>query len=198
MTLTNKSDAQLSLSTGESDAYESRLDAQIRKHLRHGPKAPIDIIRGCQGAFPSEVMRAARRLFPGVTEGQVTCFLLAQADQKLLQRESRLGRVEGNPVLCSWYFTSDGCDRIARVRSWTGRRLAFLGTPRLYEWFRDHQLGGERCLLDLDEVVTAEFAPLVGSNDQVIRYDVSNPLPTDLDYFDYVFFDPLSSHSSRN
>ena len=69
--------------------------------------------------------------------------------------------------------------------------MAFLGTPRLYEWFRSHNLGKERLLLDLDQVVLEKLAPSAGQKNEVLHYDVAKSLPNEYHgMFDYVFFDP--------
>jgi hypothetical protein len=104
---------------------------------------------------------------------------------------SILDSIEGNPVLCSWYFTAATCRRIEKLRDWSTLRLAFLGTPRLYDWFRTHDLGEKRLLLELDQLVVDKLSPLSKQRDSVLLYDVADAIPQEYQgQFDYVFFDP--------
>jgi len=72
------------------------------------------------------------------------------------------------------------------------QRLAFLGTPRLYEWFATSRLGKERVLLDLDRAVLDRLARLADApDDRHFHYDTAEEVPSELcGEIDCVFFDP--------
>lgn len=106
--------------------------------------------------------------------------------------ESRIADLQGNPVLSSWYFSAATCSNIADLKDWSRKRLAFLGTPRLYEWFAERRLGQTRVLFDLDITVLRALANLTArAGDRHVTYDARRELPDVYnDRFDYVFFDP--------
>jgi len=87
-----------------------------------------------------------------------------------------LSTIEGNPTLSSWYFTDQTCLRIEQLWNWSKHQIAFLGTPRVYEWFETANLGERRVLLDLDPLVTRVLSSS-GLSDRVLRYDVRDQLP---------------------
>jgi hypothetical protein len=170
-----------------TDEYQLLLQRLIRAHLCHGPKPLLDIIRNCKGAYPTAVKRALESLLPETLP-------LAAYSVKQIENEqsSVLSDLEGNPVLCSWYYSTETCKRISRLRDWTVSRLAFLGTPRLCEYFRQNHLGQRIVLLDLDELVVDRLSSFYGEGSHTfVRYDVRDPIPSDLaGQFDCVFFDP--------
>jgi hypothetical protein len=81
-------------------------------------------------------------------------------------------------VLSSWYFTDRTCLRIEQLWSWSAQRIAFLGTPRLYEWFARANLGRSRVLVDLDPLVVAMLKAEFG--DAIIGHDIREPPPIQL------------------
>jgi hypothetical protein len=173
-----------------SDPYQLELVSRIEECLTHGPQTLQTILRDCQGAYPTIVLDCVRKLSDRANWINLAGIALTNrpnSDRKV----SILDSLEGNPVLCSWYFTPAACQRIGELRDWSNLRLAFLGTPRLYDWFRMHNLGKERLLLDLDQVVLDKLALLGDRNGEGLRYDVANDLPKQYHgRFDCVFFDP--------
>ena len=172
------------------DPYQLRVVSRIEECLDHGSQTLQAVFRACQGAYPTFVLDCIREL-----SDDIQWVNLVGIDLKNITSSDRqvsvLDSIEGNPILCSWYFTAATCHRIGQLRDWSPFRLAFLGTPRLYDWFRSHNLGKERLLLDLDQVVLEKLDPLSGLKSEVVHYDVATKLPKEYhDRFDYVFFDP--------
>lgn len=173
-----------------STEYQKLVLSRVEECLSHGPQTLQNVFRACQGAYPAFVVSCLRELHNGAESVKLPGLSLNGA-ANIEQEISVLDSLEGNPVLCSWYFTAATCRRIEQLRDWSKLRLAFLGTPRLYDWFSTHDLGNERLLLDLDEVVVDKLSPLTHQEDSVLRYDVAANLPTEYHgRFDYVFFDP--------
>jgi hypothetical protein len=169
--------------------YQLRVVIRIEECLDHGSQTLQAIFRACQGAYPTVVLDCIREL-----SDDTQWVNLVGLDLKNITSRDRnvsvLDSIEGNPILCSWYFTEATCHRIGQLRDWSPFRLAFLGTPRLYDWFRSNNLGKERLLLDLDQVVLEKLDRLSGKG-EVVHYDVAKKLPKEYHgKFDYVFFDP--------
>lgn len=170
-------------------AYAEALSSTIRERLAYGsPVGLAGLFRACKGAFPTLVMEHVTRMLGEVHWTQVSALATASG----AHHQSRLGDLQGNPVLSSWYFSAATCGNIADLRDWSHQRLAFLGTPRLYEWFAERGLGQTRVLLDLDTTVLRALADLTaGASDRHVIYDARRELPdVYVDRFDYVFFDP--------
>jgi hypothetical protein len=171
------------------DTYVEELSATIREHVAHrSPVSLSDLIRACKGAFPTLVMEHVTRMLGDVHWTQIS----ALATASTAHYQSRIGDLQGNPVLSSWYFSAATCGNIAGLRDWSHERLAFLGTPRLYEWFAERRLGQTRVLFDLDATILRALADLTASaGDRQVTYDAGCELPdVYVDRFDYVFFDP--------
>src|SRR5687768_16554578 len=101
-----------------SDTYQSKVVSRIEECLTHGPQTLQTILRGCQGAYPTVVLDCVRRLSDRAEWVNLTG--VALTDQTNRDREvSILDSLEGNPVLCSWYFTRGACERIGRLRDWS-------------------------------------------------------------------------------
>jgi hypothetical protein len=176
----------------EKAEYEQRLVAAIRGILSEQEMTFFDIVRSCKGAYPTVVRDALSHLGLEVKHGTLESYRLLPSSSGLRTAwRSLLDEIEGNPVLSSWYFTPDTCERIGALRSWSGLRLAFLGTPRLFEWFATHNLGKQRILFDLDEQVLRALEKVVRNTDRVVHYDANHEIPEEFcREFDYVFFDP--------
>jgi hypothetical protein len=174
----------------DNPEYEDAIAARIQRSLKAGAATLSDIVRACQGAYPTLVQKCLEAL-PSVRKKTVTAFELESAGSDA-DVGSRLLTLESNPALSSWYFSSEACERILQLRGWESLRLAFLGTPRLYEWFALAKAGRQRLVLDLDRVVLEAIAPVArAANDSVRQYDAAADIPEEyLNKFDAVFFDP--------
>jgi hypothetical protein len=114
---------------------------------------------------------------------------LSQRVESAIHFPSVLASVESNPVLSSWYFTDRTCQRIESLWDWSQYDIAFLGTPRLYEWFAAAGLGKRRLLVELDELVVSKLRPKSG--DEVMLHDLRDELPAKVkDRFSCVICDP--------
>ncbi len=133
----------------ENLSYQKEVQDRIRRSLSTRSRSFPDIVRGCQGAYPTVVRDALDKLRFDIVSRPASVFELS-ANLRQQSNQSRLASVEGNPVLSSWYFTDETCSRFAHLQDWSQRRIAFLGTPRLFEWFARASLGNQRLLLDLD------------------------------------------------
>jgi len=170
-------------------AYQSKIQRRIRGSLSHGCHSFAEVVRYCQGAYPTIVRDLLERQ-PDVLSKLASMFRLTPATA-IGPTNSKLAQIEGNPVLASWYFTDETCSRISRLWDWTQGSIAFLGTPRLYEWFASAGLGKRRILLDLDALVLATLADAQSGNGELLRYDAQSEVPENLrGQFDFVIFDP--------
>lgn len=174
----------------EEESYTQRLHQRIEAALGSHVYSFTELVRLCAGAYPTTVA-AHMRDHPSLP-------LLRQRDTARIQVLPAMipygvtTRIENNPALASWYFTTETCARIERMRSWGGMRLAFLGAPRLYEWFRARRIGGYRALLDADQaVIQATGGAAARSGDMACCYDVADdPGQLGQPPFDAVFLDP--------
>lgn len=155
--------------------YYDKVTDCVRQALLSGSLRFCDLVRACQGAYPSLVWQILKEMGPQVISVRTDVWSLATANRAGARVPSALSTIEGNPVLQSWYFTDRTCLRIEQLWNWASHRIAFLGTPRLYEWFATANLGESRVLLDLDPLVTRILSASV--TDQIVQYDVRDPLP---------------------
>lgn len=173
--------------------YKDRIRERIAKTFASEPRTFVEILRSCRGAYPTIVAECLAEL-RHIDKKEGDLFTLKETQDELDGEALNfsVSLIEGNPVLCSWYFTAETCARIEKLRSWTSSRLAFLGAPMLYEWFCRRQVGVTRTLLDVDHAVVDSLLgvlnPLV---ERVCRYDTAEELPADLlGQADIVFLDP--------
>jgi len=159
-------------------AYVSHVEACLRANLNKGLWQLRDLVRNCQGAYPSLVLDILNRMGSELLRSEVEAWSRRVADPSL-DSFGALDGIEGNPVLSSWYFTARACRRIERLWDWSTHRIAFLGTPRVYDWFSSSNLGASRVLLDLDALVTQKLKEAHGG-DLIVNYDVKDELPHNL------------------
>src|SRR5262245_10701748 len=115
----------------EEHEYLARAERRVRAALNGAERTFFDVARLCEGMYPTLVSKLLEGL-PGTEVGSSQwCFKTT----KSAESSSGLGSLEGNPTLCSWYFTEATCERVAALRDWSDLKIAFLGTPRLYEHF---------------------------------------------------------------
>lgn len=176
------------MSIDDTTAFVRDLRSRVRAALADGPRSFIDIVRRCDGAYPTLVAEILRdKDFKSRKHDP----LIELDTEGVLPSESVLAQLEGNPTLCSWYFTDETCARVAQMRTWINKRLAFLGAPRLFEWFVRQGVSRECVLFDAD-VRLLDFLRQTNeySASQLVSYDVwDGPIKHD-SRFDCVFFDP--------
>jgi hypothetical protein len=172
--------------------YENMVLQRVRDELQDTYLSYEQLVRRCRGAYPSVVSQCLDSISSDVNYFPTQGIHLQSSLNEGNSAEFQTELIENNPILASWYFTRYTCNILGRLRSWTDKKIAFLGTPRLYEWFQMEDYGAQRVLLDLDTViVTALSREQANNKDIVLKYDVKEKLPDDLlGHFDYVFFDP--------
>jgi hypothetical protein len=169
--------------------YENRVQERIRQSLSRGHRSFGEIVRNCQGAYPTTVHNVLQRQ-ADVRDRLGAMFELTHTNGPN-PSPSTLDQIEGNPVLSSWYFTNETCRRLAQLRDWNETSIAFLGTPRLYDWFSRAGLGRRRLLLDLDALVIETLAETISDLGELRLYDAQNEISEDLEgRFQAVFLDP--------
>src|SRR5215217_5209083 len=141
----------------DTRSYEERLFECIRVAISHESRSFLEIVRSGEGAYPTVIRDRLRQLGPASKESSLSTYGPLAGNS---HGRSALETVEGNPLLCSWYFTDVTCRRISELRDWKGLKLGFLGTPRLFEWFSKKDLGHERVLFELDNLVIDALSPL--------------------------------------
>ena len=173
----------------DTRSYDERLSDCIRVAISHESRSFLEIVRSGEGAYPTVIRDSLRYLAPQINESTVSTYgpLCGVSPYR-----SVLETVEGNPLLCSWYFTEVTCRRISTLRDWKGLSLGFLGTPRLFEWFSQNDLGRERVLFDLDNFVMDRLSSQVQrAGNLLINFDMAQAIPEHLaGKFDCVFLDP--------
>jgi len=169
-----------------------RIRQQIVQAVGSTPLRFGEIIRHCRGAYPTTVAGALKILEPKlVTDTAKTFTAFAHEERSPTIPGSRLSEIEGNPVLSSWYFTLESCRRIEKLRDWSQAHIAFLGTPRLYEWFASRRIGRSRLLIELDSLVVSSLRELDTQGNEVIQHDIHTNIPENLrGRVDFVIFDP--------
>ncbi|HXO25903.1 MAG TPA: hypothetical protein VOA80_01035 [Thermoanaerobaculia bacterium] len=174
--------------------YRERLKARILRSLEGRPRTLVEIIRSSAGAYPTLVAECLTELHVEIKKTHEDVFALHDSSYVDGEKEnsSLLSHIEGNPVLCSWYFTEKTCTRLENLQAWGSSRFAFLGTPRLYEWYCQRRIGASRILLDLDPLVAQELSKVADPQcEAAIRYDIADEIPLALQaQADFVFLDP--------
>lgn len=170
--------------------YAGAIEARVLSCLKNGSRSFEAIVQSCDGAYPPVVADTIRQLSGRVLEIAEQVYVDAEATNGR-QTPTALAALESNPILCSWYFTEQTCDSIARMRDWSSSRIAFVGTPRLFEWFESRGLGVHRVLFELDTEVLALLAQSFPCGDRLVAHDARGHIPASyVDRFDVVFFDP--------
>ena len=176
--------------THENNDYRKHVQARIEASLSSGHRRLIEIVRCCRGAYPSVVRDALAANDCRVHEDTCNCY---SNDGRFPPAGSGsiLSQLEGNPILHSWYFTDGCCERIQHIQDWSQKKLAFLGTPRLFEWFRENRLGRQLVLFEIDTLVVTKLNNTTVDNCSVVLYDIDDELPSKYRHdFDCVFTDP--------
>ncbi len=172
----------------DTSNYNGLVLEAICNCLKDGPKSFWEIVRGCRGAYPtvvSDVLKHSKtNVFANPNEAMYALDAISRSD-------SILDSLEGNPVLSSWYFSDNACRKAEQLSNWRGFNLAFLGTPKLFEWFSMRRLGDERLLIDLDSKVLEALSRTANESDSLVKHDLIKPLSNKFrGKFDFIFLDP--------
>jgi hypothetical protein len=174
-----------------NDQYTSRIAQRIVQAVRSAPLQFDQIVRQCEGAYPAVVAEVLRTLESDIVMETGKTYSLQPEVHTSPPPKSRLSEIEGNPILSSWYFTTGSCRRMEQLWDWSEARIAFLGTPRLYEWFASRGIGKARCLIELDPLVVASLQDLDPNQTEIVQRDIHAHIPESLlGEFNFVIFDP--------
>lgn len=188
-----------------STYYES-AKVRVAAALKGNPSTFEELCKKCQGLYPSQVrdiikdMNIYNTLVPLYTTEQSVLPYECINKSFYDEREIVTASLQNNPILSSWYFSWDTCYKIAQLDVWKGKKILFLGTPRLFEYFIIRRFGDELVLVDLDTTVinalSKKYASLT-QNAKILCYqaDINNFNITEFRKncsvsYDYIFFDP--------
>lgn len=181
-------------------SYTKRIEACIRAVLRNYPCTFEEIVRGCYGAYPLTVSEILSEMNIYCRFTQLYCTqqneipYLEGYETDLRQTELITYSVENNPILSNWYFSWRSCKRLCALDIWKGKKLLFLGTPRLFEYFLLHAKGAYLTLIDLDKYVTDALMLKYSKKTDASKIRIQN---ADINFiyegeekYDVVFLDP--------
>ncbi len=107
-----------SLTVAADNAYAQRIEARVLALLTANPNLSLlDLVRRCQGAYPSSVLEVlAQRGYPVTPEHECTTALVWTP--------------ELSPVRSEWYFTRRTADKLLRLADYNALAV---GTPTVAE-----------------------------------------------------------------
>src|SRR5687767_1323454 len=91
----------------KTEEYFIKIKKQIKHALDKGPQTLEGIIRACEGAYPTVVEKCLEELGSAITIANIQAYQRKENVDVYKTNVSSLSTIEGNPVLCSWYFTSE-------------------------------------------------------------------------------------------
>lgn len=181
-------------------SYDERIKACIRATLRNNPCTFEEIVRGCYGVYPLTVNELLQDMCVHSRFTQLYCMqeneVPHSAGFEVDQRQVELVTysVENNPILSNWYFSWHSCKKLASFDIWKEKRILFLGTPRLFEYFVLHEKGLHLTLIDLDKYVTGLLKSKYCIAENASYIDIQNVdinlLEETGEKYDAVFLDP--------
>lgn len=122
-----------------------------------------ELCRKCHGLYPAVIrniiseLKIHETLIPAYTTEQNRIPPGAFDDHYYESQDNVTQQIQNNPVLSSWYFSWNTCNKIASIDIWKNKSVLFLGTPRLFEYFVTRNYGKELTLVDLDELVVSSL-----------------------------------------
>lgn len=188
-----------------STYYES-AKVRVAAALKGNPSTFEELCKKCQGLYPSQVrdiikdMNIYNTLVPLYTTEQSVLPYECIDESFYDEREIVTASLQNNPILSSWYFSWDTCYKIAQLDIWKGKKILFLGTPRLLEYFISRRFGDELVLVDLDKTVinalSKKYASLTKNVNALFyqadinNFDIVEFRKSHSESYDCVFFDP--------
>lgn len=179
-------------------SYKERVKQCIKAALRECPCTLEEIIKKCHGAYPTIVNELLTessiysKLVPLYTTSQESIpYFVQDSEMDYKKTDLITYSLENNPALSSWYFSWETCSRISMMDLWKEKRILFMGTPRLFEFFQVHNKAGKLTLVDLDSTVIAKLKEKYGHKEgvSVVLADTQQWTPKG-QYYDAVFLDP--------
>ena len=185
--------------------YNSRLKQAIIEALRGSPCTFEELVRKCHGAYPTVVKQAMKEM--KVASVDTTLYttqldFLTEEINPLVDRDTLdfvTYSVENNPILSSWYISWKSCQKVKMLDLWYRKKILFLGTPRIFEYFILNCNFEEARLIDLDVEVTKKFKKTYSLQNIVIDNMDINAIDIFDQQYDAVFLDPpwyLESYKS--
>lgn len=175
-----------------------RIKVCIYNALRKSPCTFEEIIRKCAGVYPTLVKQVLDELciYSSLVPLYKTQSDLVPYDITLKTdyQQDKLAtyQVDNNPVLSNWYFSWHSCQKIAQLDLWHNKRILFLGTPRLFEFFAIQDKAEYISLIDFDNVVIDKLNCKYGKSKNILieHKDINFLTPSFENKYDYIFFDP--------
>lgn len=160
-----------------------------------------DLCKKCHGLYPTHIKKILDDLniHTTLTELYVTkpeLVPLCNDEYVATTIDAITEVVENNPILSSWYFSWNTCLKISQLDTWNDKKIAFLGTPRLFEYFIIRGLGKTLTLIDLDTTITSainqKYKNIISNkNISIYNLDINSICEKSIsEQFDYIFLDP--------
>lgn len=170
--------------------------------LKDNPCTFEELCRKCKGLYPTMINSILNELDVDkycvpvyTTDCTAYAINLGNGQQRMIT-----DILPNNPVLSSWYYSWDTCYKLGNLALWKNKRILFLGSPRLFEYFAAKGLGEELVLVDLDNVVINALSKhyLASTSGKKVSFfqgdindfDFSQFSEEHSDLFDSVFLDP--------
>ena len=193
-----------------STYYES-AKVRVAAALKGNPSTFEELCKKCQGLYPSQVrdiikdMNIYNTLVPLYTTEQSVLPYECIDESFYDEREIVTASLQNNPILSSWYFSWDTCYKIAQLDVWKGKKVLFLGTPRLFEYFISRRFGDELVLVDLDKTVInalskkyaslTQYAKTLFYQADINNFNIDEFRKSHSESFDCIFFAAITSLS---
>ena len=184
------------------DTYFSLAQKRISMALKDSPSTFEELCRKCKGLYPTMItgilndLDVDKHCVPVYTMDNTKYAMNSENENHCMVTDG----LPNNPVLSSWYYSWDTCYKLGNLALWKNKRILFLGSPRLFEYFVSKGLGEELVLVDLDGVVIDALSKryLANTSAKKIHFfqgdinDFNIPQFTKehSDLFDSIFLDP--------
>lgn len=177
-------------------SYINRIRNCIFEALRHSPCTFEEIVRRCHGVYPTQVKQILDSLNLYTTpvslyltqKDLIPCSVNTTIDSDVTDLITY--KLDNNPVLSCWYYSWNTCQKIASIDLWHDKRILFLGTPRLFEYFVISNKSSYYRLIDLDKVVIKELHQKYESPRVTVEQNDINTITDFNQKYDVVFLDP--------
>ena len=189
-----------------TSAYRHKAQARVITALKDSPSTFEELCKKSGGLYPTIVrdiikkLKLQNKLVPLFTSAMPV--LSCEIDDECYYEKNSLitSKIQNNPVLSAWYFSWNTCSRLAQLDQWKDKKILFLGTPRLFEFFLTRNFGAHLTLVDLDNKVISILRQKYQTypqnhhiefiNKDLLSFDSSEFQKEDSDKYDFVFFDP--------
>ena len=186
--------------------YYRKSKARIITALKNNPSTFEEICRKSCGLYPTTVrdiithLKLNSKLVPLYTSDMPVLDYEINDDCYYEENTLITAQIQNNPVLSAWYFSWNTCSRLAQIDQWKDKRILFLGTPRLFEFFLTRKFGSHLKLIDLDKKVISVFEDKYKKNfvnphfdffcTDLLDFNIIEFQKEDFEKYDFIFFDP--------